>query len=272
MPRSPLLFVFLCTTVLSAGDLKISSRSNYARGETFVIQYWRGERSRTDIQFAKKQQRTTIYQCDLHRMIRIDPEAREYTITEIRTGHPSGWSYMKVPQPKPGGAKVALSWDSRDTGERKQILGRTARHIVTTQKPIDGAGTGLENYEEVTDGWYIDFQTPSTACFPRCANSAATAVLSSGSVGNYEIQRTGVTDRGYPVWQRHTWSGLPPSGGGSTTHEVTELSEQPLDSALFEIPAGFKEVGRLAGDPPLPLTLTLQRRWERFKEALAQWF
>src|SRR5208283_1606773 len=52
---------------------------------------------------------------------------------------------------------VRVETTTTDTGERKEIFGRVARHVITTRKhtPLEGARSGPQ--ESITDGWYIEF-------------------------------------------------------------------------------------------------------------------
>jgi hypothetical protein len=53
---------------------------------------------------------------------------------------------------------------------------------------------------------------------------------------------------------------------------VTEFEEGPLDPALFEIPAGFKQVDHLERNPPAADLAGHQDLWERFKASVARFF
>ena len=53
---------------------------------------------------------------------------------------------------------------------------------------------------------------------------------------------------------------------------MTELSEALLDSALFEIPAGFKKVNHIDPQPPVPFSIKPALLWQRFKLSLSRVF
>src|SRR5207244_10034569 len=57
----------------------------------------------------------------------------------------------------------------------------------------------------------------------------------------YRFKRTGVANLGYPLIETMTMFGANGSQSFTMTKEVVELSRQPLDAALFDVPAGYTE-------------------------------
>ena len=62
---------------------------------------------------------------------------------------------MKRPMVDSGGT-LKIWIENIDTGERKEIFGHTARHIITREKRIAGPGACSKPSLSETDGWYID--------------------------------------------------------------------------------------------------------------------
>jgi len=58
---------------------------------------------------------------------------------------------------------------------------------------------------------------------------------SGGCRDTFRYHRTGITNLGYPLIETTTVN------GHTMTKEVTELSRQPLDAALFDVPAGYTQ-------------------------------
>ena len=95
-----------------------------------------------------------------------------------------------------------------------------------------------------TDGWYADLPGGQ-----NCLTEAATSIPSGQSdcVDEVRYKTEGVANTGYPLTTTTTIKfnmggdgpAIPPS---SSTQEVTDISNATLDRALFEIPAGYKEV------------------------------
>jgi len=121
---------------------------------------------------------------------------------------------------------------------------------------VPGPGAISLAQENKRDGWYIDLNMPE-GCPPRLRNKRAEAfVLVSGSrdgrMDKIEVHHTGVTEIGYP---------LEVTDPTFSKAEVIELSTAPLDPALFELPAGFKQVPNLTAQSPQPPTSQVLRIW-----------
>ncbi len=96
-----------------------------------------------------------------------------------------------------------------DTGERKEISGHIARHIIMTRKQIPLEGSHSQPQDTVTDGWYIDFDQ-SLSCDRRPPKG--TRAHSFGGVlvaGNQLMERPefidiGEAQTGFPLQQTMT--------------------------------------------------------------------
>src|SRR5205823_3883966 len=55
----------------------------------------------------------------------------------------------------------------------------------------------------------------------------------------YQYQHNGPSNPGYPLVETTTVFGADGSATFSMTKEVIELSRQPLEAALFDVPAGY---------------------------------
>jgi hypothetical protein len=170
---------------------------------------------------------------------------------------------------------------TRDTGERKQSFGYTARHVITTFKIIPLEGTNVMAMETVTDGWYIDLDA-HISCDPgqqalregttyavaqllvdAVPPSQTTAPVSASDPNLVQTRYIGKPETGFPIWVRTTMRySLPARESKSeqlttTEIEVTELSAKPLDPGLFEVPRDFRSVTRIL---PVP-QVALWARW-----------
>ncbi len=69
---------------------------------------------------------------------------------------------IKMPSPKdsvkPTKPTFRIETVTRDTGERKQMCGYLARHVITTRKEIPLEGSHRQAQESTRDGWYIDLE------------------------------------------------------------------------------------------------------------------
>lgn len=126
----------------------------------------------------------------------------------------------------------------RDTGERREMFGYRARRVISQiiHKPWAGPKSQphTQTVEEIIDGWYIDIAI-SEACIPA-----------DGTLGS------NLAPSGVPAWLRMTVTQRIFSADGTTRdktrtyeQEIVEVSKQPLDLSVFEIPPGFKIVSRV---------------------------
>jgi len=204
----------------------------------------------------------------------LDLDAHEYVSyqTDLR-GIKLGAKSVAV---KPSGKTYVINTDVVDTGERKEMFGHTARRLITKEKRIGGPENCYGgNTESEIDGWYID---PGTLPLPRPPKSGVAAgfvTISVGGIGGHcsdklEVHRTG-PEKGFPLSETTTWLGEDAQQGTtpktySSTIEVIEFLEAPLDQALFKVPADFKKVKEIID--PTQRRIQAMTSWERFKAEL----
>ncbi|MBV8855620.1 MAG: hypothetical protein JOZ02_01545 [Acidobacteria bacterium] len=240
--------ILLCAAAFGAearADVKIKSRQT-VQGHTFDnAVYIKGKRQRTEQMGG---QSVTIQQCDLRRDLQLMPAMKSYTVNPYDTGTepvnaPAPAARPKTTTERTQGGLVTSTVTTRDTGERKQMFGYTARHLITTieTKSSPDACNPSDSKME-TDGWYIDaaFQLEcDTERFARYYNAQPAG---GGCRDRHESKVVGTARRGFPVWEKTT---MYDQGGGekfSTVNEVVELSQATLDASLFEPPADYREV------------------------------
>ncbi len=207
----------------------------------------KGARERVEDHRAYLGDNVTITQCDLRRTIQLSDKTRKYIITPLEPDDSSGATTTPAPRSTASGSTrkggVITYNNSRiDTGERKEMFGFTARHVKTTMRISSSpdACSQLKQQIEV-DGWYIDLNVglnceralpammgrPGMAA-PTCRDRIRTVNEGAGRAGFPLIETTTMLDEnGRPQF--------------SSTKEVLELSRQPLDAALFDIPSGYSE-------------------------------
>src|SRR5438270_327705 len=96
---------------------------------------------------------TIILRGERDRVFMLDLAAHEYVTYET---DPRGSTVaMKRPMVDSGGT-LQIWIENVDTGERKDLFGHTARHIITREKRVAGPGACSKPSLSETDGWYID--------------------------------------------------------------------------------------------------------------------
>lgn len=248
IPRSALAIACLITLAGSASaDTKVKTRQT-SGGQTYEnTSYIKGKRQRSE---GNNGQMIVIQQCDLRRNIQIIPQAQAYVIqpydTTANNSSTTTGRATSQPAATTKGGVVTSTVTTKDTGERKQILGYTARHIITTMETESSpdACSPMKSKMQI-DGWYIDAEF-ALECDSGVAYKPYTPQQSGGCQDRYVTKQVGTAKKGYPVWEKMTM--FDPSGAESfsTINEVVEFSHATLDASLFDVPAGYRQVSDLA--------------------------
>ena len=228
---------------VASADTKVKLRQT-SGGQTYEnTSYIKGKRQRSE---TNNGQMIMLQQCDLRRNIQIMPQAQAYIIQpyDVPATSNAGTTTSSTSQPgavRKGGV-VTSTVTTKDTGERKQIFGFTARHIITTMvmDSTPDACSPVKNKMEI-DGWYID-ATFAYECDSQRTYTPYKPQANGGCQDRYETKQIGTAKKGFAVWEKTTM--FDPNGGESfsTINEVVEFSHATLDQSLFDIPAGYREV------------------------------
>ncbi len=205
----------------------------------------------------------SITRCDLGQMFQLNLDAHEYssapyppkplTKEQMET---IGIKAAPARQP-PSKPTLLIETTTVDTGERKQLFGHTARHIIVTRKETPLEGSQREPQESVTDGWYIDLDV-RISCDRKYVGEPVT---------------------GFPVEMKMTnrstfalADGTKKENTSTNESSITQLEEGPLAPAIFEIPAGFRQVAHIEQNPPLDWQTVLANNWRWLKAQVRRIF
>lgn len=229
-------------TGVASADTKVKTRQT-SGGQTYEnTSYIKGKRQRSEM---NNGQMIVVQQCDLRRNIQIMPQAQAYIIQpyDTATASPNASPATSQPgTPATKGGVITSTVTTKDTGERKQILGYTARHIITTMETQSSpeACSQMKSKMEI-DGWYID-ATFAVDCDSGVAYKPYTSQQSGGCQDRYVTKQVGAAKKGYPVWEKTTMFDTNGVASFSTINEVVEFSNATLEASLFDVPAGYREV------------------------------
>lgn len=230
-------------TGLASADTKVKSRQT-SGGQTYEnTSYIKGKRQRSEM---SNGQMIVVQQCDLRRNIQIMPQAKAYIIQpygDSTNSTTAGRTTPGQPAATTRGGIVTSTVTTKDTGERKQMFGYTARHIITTMETVSSPDACSQTKSKMQiDGWYIDAAF-ALDCDSGVAYKPYSQPSSGGCQDRYVTKQVGVAKKGYPVWEKMTM--FDPATGAesfSTINEVVEFSNATLDASLFDVPEGYREV------------------------------
>lgn len=237
-----LVLLLLCSGSVF-GDVKIKSKQTMSGQSYENTTYIKGKRQRTETMNGMT---VTLTQCDLRRAVRINPNTKTYLIdpfnTTVETKTRPAVTTVDGNGVVQSGGTITTTITTRDTGERKQMFGYTARHLVITMETVSSADAcSKTNTKMETDGWYIDFE-PQFDCGDLVGSGGYNGYAKTGCQDKYVMRTNGTAKRGYPVYEKMTMFDESGKESFSYVNEVTELSKATLDETLFEIPDGLREV------------------------------
>lgn len=228
----------------AVNDLKIKYRMTTSGQSMESTTMLKGARERSETKMGYGMEIINITQCDLKRTLQISDKARKYVITPMDTveATPNTSPSARVPsEPSRRGGVITYNVNAVDTGERKEMFGFQARHVKTTmsiESSPDACSPMKQKME--TDGWYIDFAF-GLKCDTGGTQMTSGPQASGGCRDRMHFNRQGAARTGYPLLETTTMYGPGGEVVFSSTKEVIELSREPLDAALFDVPAGYVE-------------------------------
>ena len=183
-----------------------------------------------------------ILRCDLGQSFILRPKTEEYSSWPYppKSAKPEQAAQLAVENSdtaEPAKPTLHIETTTVDTGERKEMFGYVARHVITTrqQTPLDGSNS--QPSQSVTDGWYIDIDL-SISCDPK-----------PSAIDRPEFVEIGALETGLPLKETRPFQLATKFSDGTRAasallfkSEVTVLEKAPLDPALFEVPSGYKQV------------------------------
>jgi hypothetical protein len=163
-----------------------------------------------------------LRQCDLKRIVQVDDNAKTFLSKPADLPQADSTTPTSVVQ-------------TVDTGERKDMFGYQARHLTMVETT---AGTRAHTE---TDGWYIDLKD-----MPSCSATSTAA-------------RSAAPSPGFPMAYTVTTFGENGKPTSTLTMQVTDLTIAPLETALFDVPAEYKDSSKAAEGPAIPKTAGVPR-------------
>lgn len=177
---------------------------------------------------------SVITQCDAGQIVQIADQTRRYLVRPIEDA-------ADVQTKKKGGV-VTFSTAVTDTGEKKTILGQSARRlkmVMTKESSPDACDRKKQRVE--TDGWFVE----RPAVFACAAGDRRPAFAIANNCRDDLKYVEPAAPAGYPLAYTAVTTG--DDGKPSTmTMEVTGYEPQNLPESLFAVPEGYVQAKSLA--------------------------
>ncbi len=243
--RFILIAIILSAFSLTAvADVKIKARQTVSGQTTENTTYIKGKRQRTE-QNMGGVSTVSITQCDLRRGLQLNPQAQVYLVNSWASDETSPatvkTSGNTTTETRKGGV-VTTTITTKDLGETKKMFGYIAKHLQITMETESSADACAQTKTKmITDGWYIDAAFQLDCDYARYQGYTP-ANARGGCTDRHEFKQIGATKRGYPVIEKMTMFDASGKETFTITNEVLELTNSTLDAALFDVPAGYREV------------------------------
>jgi hypothetical protein len=240
-----ILLVGLVLTGTAYADVKIKTRQTMSGQNYESTTFIKGKRQRNE-QNIGGTQTVNITQCDLRRGVQMNPQSKTYIINLFETIEPAAKNAAataaKTDKVVRVGGTITTTYTIKDTGERKQMFGYTARHLIITIDTVSSpdACTPYSNKMQM-DGWYIDAEF-ALNCDLNYSYRGYQSGKSGGCEDKHIMKQIGTAKRGYPVYEKMTMFDKDGKESYSMINEVVELSKATLDAALFDVPKDYREV------------------------------
>jgi hypothetical protein len=259
--RALLLLLLFCFAPYVPADSTIVTKTAVDGRESVVREYRQARNFRTeDMPSSGSPRSVMIFNFDRRAMYRLDEQARQYSEMQRPDILAILAAWMaRSPRIKESGKTVNIYQETIDTGERRQMFGRTARHLLLRERHIGEDGACAPNFEVEKNGWYFaaSYAGPAPATFTLTfVYQCLDRVVKHGSP----------VSPGFPIQETTTTTYSNPAFSSSVTREVIAFSTDPLDKALFEIPEGFKRIEDVSW------TRRLESDWYQLAQAASSWF
>ena len=235
----------LCSLAVLADDLHLKKTISVAGTPVSTSEIWvRGARERS-VTNSPTGNTTIIRQCDLKRTVTLNDQTQAF----LTTSDIQDEAALKAAALMNGGqatatnaATITQTTTITDTGERKTLLGFTARHLKTTVKVESAANACSQvNQKYDIDGWYADLNKDQASC----QQFLPPVRLTDGCNDQIIAHHSGTGKPGFPLTESITLH----NADGSTMKIDVATSAMPklaLTADQFDVPATYHQANSLA--------------------------
>ncbi len=196
----------------------------------------------------------------LYSLPKAAPELRGLTKEELQARG------IKMPPPPGDTVTFRIETITKDSGERKEVFGYVARHVITTRKEIPLQASHRAAQEMTKDGWYIDLESefyPALYWLPHSSSGKSKRIRDHAYlVGDSPVPEKpefvdiGEPETGFALQELQIAQLRFTLPDRRTVHEkliktetLVTLEKGTYDVSLFEVPPGFKRVTKINRNP-----------------------
>lgn len=228
----------LCLPV--AADVKLKARTTVA-GETFDSSILvRGSRQRVE---RANDPIVTLYQCDQHRMVLLNPNTKAYRVIALDAPADASAPVRPLRPPRTGASPtVTFTTTFAAGGADKKMRGLLA-HRFTSKTEAEASPDSCSqaaNAKLTTNGWYADLPGSDLSCADSARASLRLRRLDPACSERTIYRVEGNPPAGLALELETTMTTS--SGPVTTRQETLELQQTSLTADLFNIPADYRLV------------------------------
>lgn len=205
--------------------------------------YVKGNLKRIDAQDGRN---STILQCDRQQYLSLNHVRKTCCIKPLHITTPGVAPDTKAERTPRKGGLVVHEADYRDTGERRDMFGLTARHIISKSvtEAKEGSCLGAFRTETESDAWLADLPHGARPFFSCASPGKVTDAVTSSpdrlrpDCEDNNVHNVKGDSRGFHKGFRLSARTSTTNNGRTviSTTTVTDLSFAPLEVSLFEAP------------------------------------
>lgn len=184
---------------------------------------------------------------------------RLYLLAQRSQGRFSGFSGRISALLQDGRRTVVVESETRDTGEKRQQWGHTARHYVTVrrERTLDALSGDTPWQESTIDSWYLDISAPAGYRNPSAARSIS-SLSTTNKIPRLQFSERGIKPSGLLIYERTD----------RIETQVVDLSEASLDRKLVEPTSDYRLLIN-PNDANVTWDERIQYYWQQFQDWLS---
>ena len=237
--RSLSLLVALALCLPAAADVKLKTRTTVSDDAFDSTIYVRGSRLRVE---PASDAVVTIYQCDQHRLLQVNPVTRSYRIVALDP--PAEAAPMRPARtPRSGAASTVVFTTTFAAGSRDQKMHGFLAHKFFSKTEAEASPDSCSKADTVkltTSGWYADLPDSDLSCADPARAALHLRKVEPGCMERTSFRTEGKPPTGLALELETTMTTS--SGLVTTRQQALALERTSLAADLFEIPADYRLV------------------------------